>query len=137
MFLSKKKNQRVLFRIWWIYIFTLRKYIKNKKINFKGLKRKVDLSNNVSVKKLKKMIKPFDTIVIIAAKAPCKNIEMFDNNIRIINNICSGLQNKKLEQVIYISSDAVYSDSFKKLNEKSETNPNNYHGLMHLCREKM
>ena len=140
MFLSKKKKpKRVIILGSGGFISShLENILKIKNINFKGLTRKdVDLSNNVSVKKLKKMIKPFDTIVIIAAKAPCKNIEMFDNNIRIINNICSGLQNKKLEQVIYISSDAVYSDSFKKLNEKSETNPNNYHGLMHLCREKI
>ena len=71
MFLSKKrKPKRVIILGSGGFISShLENILKIKKINFKGLKRKeVDLSNNVSVKKLKKMIKPFDTIVIIAAK---------------------------------------------------------------------
>ena len=54
-----------------------------------------------------------------------------------MKNILNALIKKTVSKVIYLSSDAVYSDSMKKLNENSKTNPDNYHGLMHLMREKM
>ena len=44
---------------------------------------------------------------------------------------------KKPNHVIYLSSDAVYSDSKNKINEKSETTPESFHGFMHLIRENM
>ena len=44
---------------------------------------------------------------------------------------------KKVKKLIYLSSDAVYSDTRKFINEKSDTNPISLHGLMHLTREKM
>ena len=32
-------------------------------------------------RKLKKIVKPHDTIILIAAKAPVKNFEMFEYNL--------------------------------------------------------
>jgi nucleoside-diphosphate-sugar epimerase len=40
-----------------------------------------------------------------------------------------------LSHIIYISSDAVYSDSIAPLVEESETNPTSLHGIMHKARE--
>ena len=45
------------------------------------------------------------------------------------------IKDKKISKIIYISSDAVYSDSFKKLDENSKTLPSSMHGMMHLTRE--
>ena len=47
------------------------------------------------------------------------------------------LSKKKFSQFIYISSDAVYADSKKKTNEKSNVNPESIHGLMHQSRENL
>ena len=55
----------------------------------------------------------------------------------ILKNILSGLGNKNLDKVIYLSSDAVYSDSMMPLTEKSKTEVNNLHGMMHISREKI
>ena len=38
---------------------------------------------------------------------------------------------------MYLSSDAVYSDTKKKIDENSSTIPNSLHGIMHLTREIM
>ncbi len=112
--------------------------LNKKKINFLGLTRKkIDLLKNSSVNKLNNILKKTDVVIIIAAKAPCKNLKMLENNLQIMRNILKTLSKKSLKKVLYLSSDAVYSDSMKKINEKSKTNPNNFHGLMHLIREKM
>ena len=57
--------------------------------------------------------------------------------MKICSNICESLIKKKVKKLIYLSSDAVYSDTRKFINEKSDTNPISLHGLMHLTREKM
>ena len=112
--------------------------LKKKKINFLGLSRKkIDLLKNSSANKLGKILKKNDIVIIIAAKAPCKNLIMLEENLQIMRNILKALSKKNLSKVLYLSSDAVYSDSMKKINEKSNTSPNNYHGLMHLLREKI
>ena len=77
-----------------------------------------------------------DTIVFIAAEAPVKNEKMLINNLIMSSTLVSALKNKILRQFIYVSSDAVYADSKKKINEKSSKAPDSFHGLMHLSREK-
>lgn len=116
----------------------LEKILKSKNISYLAIKRKdIDLLKKSSITELKKKIKDQDTVVIIAAKAPCKNLEMLEKNLMIVRNICLSLENKNLNHLLYVSSDAVYSDSLKKINENSKTNPDNFHGLMHLFREKI
>ena len=106
--------------------------------NFKiiALKRKsFDLEKNNSVLKLQKKIKPNDIVFFVAANAPVKTFEQFKKNIKICSNICKVLT--KIKKLIYLSSDAVYSDTKQFINEQSDTNPVSLHGLMHLTREKM
>ena len=62
---------------------------------------------------------------------------MFYKNILICKNVYQSLENKKNIDLIYVSSDAVYSDTMKLIDENSSTEPNSLHGLMHLTREKM
>ncbi len=100
-------------------------------------RKNVDLEKKQSCNKLKKILKKDDTIIFIAAVAPVKNIEMLNQNLLICKNIIESLKIKKPNHVIYLSSDAVYSDSKNKINEKSETTPESFHGFMHLIRENM
>ncbi len=114
----------------------LQKKLKKKKINFMVFgKKKIDLVKKKSIRILRKKIKMNDIIVFISAEAPAKNFEMFRNNVEMCENFCESIINKKISKIIYISSDAVYSDSFKKLNENSQTLPSSIHGIMHLTRE--
>jgi len=100
-------------------------------------RKNADLEEKQSINKLKKILKKDDTIIFIAAIAPVKNIEMLNQNLLICKNIIESLKIKKPNHVIYLSSDAVYSDSKNKINEKSETTPESFHGFMHLIRENM
>ena len=62
---------------------------------------------------------------------------MLIKNLDICKNVFEVLKKKKIDYLLYVSSDAVYSDSNKQLTEKSETNPDNLHGFMHLMRESI
>ena len=114
----------------------LQKKLKEKKLKFVTFGRKdINLKKNKSPEVLNKRIKNNDIIIFISAEAPAKNMEMFFNNIKICDNVCKALEGKKINKLIYISSDAVYSDTPKKINEKSKTVPDSIHGMMHLMRE--
>lgn len=114
----------------------LQKKLKEKKLKFIKIGRKeINLKKDSSYKNLKKKIKNNDILIFISAEAPVKNMQMFLNNIKICKNVCNAIEGIKIKKIIYISSDAVYSDTQKKINEKSKTLPNSIHGLMHLTRE--
>ena len=114
----------------------LQKKLKEKKLKFITIGRKeINLKKNKSYKMLNKRININDIIIFISAEAPAKNMEMFFNNMKISDNVCKAIEEKKINKLIYISSDAVYSDTPKKINEKSKTLPDSIHGMMHLMRE--
>ncbi len=114
----------------------LQKILKKKSIKVISIGRsKLNFKNKNSTKILTKKIKSEDVIIFCSAEAPAKNIIMLINNLKICNTICNSLKNKKISQIIYISSDAVYADSRNKITENSSTAPNNFHGIMHLTRE--
>lgn len=95
----------------------------------------IDLCQLGASEKLEKQLEDGDVLLFTSAKAPCKNHDMFLENIEMMVNACKAFQGKKLSQVIYISSDAVYSDSDSGLTETSPTMPNSLHGMMHVARE--
>lgn len=76
-----------------------------------------------------------DILVFAAAKAPCKNIEMLLENIQMAKAVVEAMQVKVVEQLIYISSDAVYADTEELITESSGVGPESIHGIMHLTRE--
>jgi len=100
-------------------------------------RKQVNFEKNDCFSKLKKILKKNDIIIFIAAVAPVKNIVMLNKNLIIARNIIACIKTIKLKHLIYISSDAVYSDSKKKIAEDSETVPSSLHGFMHLIRETM
>ncbi len=107
-------------------------------IHVLGLTRKeVDLLKGDSELQLEQILQEEDSLVVAAAKAPCKNSAMLLDNIKMMEVVCRVLEKKKLYHVIYISSDAVYADLDEPITEKSLTAPNSLHGVMHLSRELM
>jgi len=100
-------------------------------------KDKYDLLKEENIKKIRKLLKSDDSIIFISALAPCKNVEMLRQNIVILDNFCKIINNKKFNHLVNISSDAVFADSMKKINETSSKEPDSVHGIMHLTREKV
>ena len=136
---SEKKPKRVvILGTSGIIASNLQKALKDKNINILPVGRsKLDLKNENASEVLATKIKKEDVVVFIAAEVPVKNIKMFINNLKICRTVCSGLKNKKISHLIYISSDAVYADVRGKISEQSITSPGSLHGLMHLTRESI
>jgi UDP-glucose 4-epimerase len=117
---------------------TISKLLEKSNIPILNLSRKeVDLNKKEASKKLDKLITKEDCVIISAAEAPVKNNQMLLNNIKMIANIIDVIKKKSVKRVVYISSDAVYSDSKNDLHEKSSVEPQSLHGIMHLAREIM
>lgn len=100
-------------------------------------KEKLNLEKKTSANILKKVVKPEDKIVFISAVAPVKDLGMLYRNIKILKNVNDALQSKEFKQLIYISSDAVFKDDAKIINEKTIKTPLSLHGNMHLVRENI
>jgi len=115
-----------------------RQLIRKSKMNIKFFSSdNINLCCSKSSKKLLKLITKNDVIVFISAIAPAKTYSDFLANVSMATNFCTYVDENKVSQFIYISSDAVYSDSKKTLTESSNTNPNNIHGMMHVTRENI
>ena len=114
-------------------------YLREKKCNLITVSRDlIDFEKKNSILKNLKILKKDDTIVFAIARAPCKNHSTFIKNLKISLNLYEILKKiKNFRQFIYISSDAVYKDSMKKIDEKSLVMPDSLHGLMHYSRELM
>jgi nucleoside-diphosphate-sugar epimerase len=78
-----------------------------------------------------------DVLIFVSALAPCKDVPMLIDNIRMGEAVCATLASRPVAHVVYISSDAIYKDSPEPLSESSCAEPGSLHGVMHLAREVM
>jgi len=76
-----------------------------------------------------------DSVVTVSAKAPCRNMDDFETNARIIRALVGAFQLKPVAHILNISSDAVYPDEPVPLHEGVLSAPTSLHGAMHLTRE--
>ena len=97
----------------------------------------VDLLVEGAAEKLAGILESDDCLIMTSAIAPCKNTAMLADNIAMMSAVCSALEQVPVAHVVYISSDAVYSDSDEPLGEDSIMAPDNLHGIMHVVRELM
>jgi UDP-glucose 4-epimerase len=85
--------------------------------------------------RLAAQLRPGDAVVAAAARAPCKDLPMFADNVTMMRAMLSALSGVALSHVVNISSDAVFADEPLPLTEDTPTAPGTYHGAMHLLRE--
>jgi UDP-glucose 4-epimerase len=95
----------------------------------------VDLSSDDAAPTLAGLFRPADTVVLVAAKAPCRNVDDFLVNAHIICALVGALQSQPVAHVVNISSDAVYGDEPVPISEAQPSAPGSLHGAMHLSRE--
>jgi nucleoside-diphosphate-sugar epimerase len=101
-----------------------------------GLGRtEADLLAAGAATRLSHEFRPDDAVVVISARAPCKDAGMLVDNVQMMECVCQALA--PVSHVVYISSDAVYRDSRAPLTEESCAEPSSMHGAMHLVREVM
>ena len=117
---------------------SLVKTLKSSNIPFISLTEKnMNLLDSEASDRLVNILNADDTLVVISAIAPCKNIEMLLQKISMMKTVCEAIERKQPKHLIYLSSDAVYADSPNPLTENSSAEPGSLHGVMHLSREIM
>ena len=110
--------------------------LKKKNIEVLSFSRtKLDLTKDNNTNLLKRIIIKNDYIFLAAAKAPVKNLDMLIYNLKMLKTISNSIPKDKIKKFVYLSSDAVYADTKKKITENSIIAPNSLHGQMHLIRE--
>jgi len=87
--------------------------------------------------KLHAALKPNDSVVMVSAIAPAKNVAMLMQNLRMAEAVCEALTAAPIHHLVYISSDAVYADDANPVTEESYCAPSTPHGMMHAARELM
>ena len=95
----------------------------------------IDLRMKDAPHELASHIKKGDAVVAAAAVAPCKSIEHFQENLKIISSLEKAFCQNPPSYLLNISSDAVFADLHEPLTENSWKSPHTLHGLMHLTRE--
>ena len=95
----------------------------------------LNLLDESAEKKLASQLRADDVLIFTSAKAPCKDVEMLQENIQMAKAVGQALSLQSVSHLIYISSDAVYKDSKTPIGEESCAEPQSFHGLMHLARE--
>lgn len=114
------------------------KLLKQKNIKVLDISRnEVDLSKKSACNKLSQILNIDDFLLIASANAPVKNNNMLVSNVKMMETIIDAIEKVGLKRVVYLSSDAVYSDIATPMNEESPTEPYSLHGIMHLTREVM
>jgi UDP-glucose 4-epimerase len=98
-------------------------------------RRDIDLLAPGAADGLATMLQSNDAFIAVAARAPCKNVQMLVENLKMTAAMVEALTKSPVEHVVNISSDAVFADSAKPLTEESIMAPDTLHGVMHLARE--
>jgi nucleoside-diphosphate-sugar epimerase len=98
-------------------------------------RNEVDLMGDDAAARLAAMLDDSDSVVAAAAIAPCKNLSMLLENLKLIDCLCTALSNSPVSHLLNISSDAVYADVPLPLTEETCASPGSLHGIMHLSRE--
>lgn len=99
----------------------------------------VNLCDPSSVDRLRQVIRPDDTLLVLSALTPDKgrDASTFTKNVTMGQYLSQVLQQSPCAHVIYLSSDAVYADGMSLIRESSCASPSTLHGLMHLARERL
>ena len=86
---------------------------------------------------LENILRPTDILVFISTIAPNRDFFHLKQNIDMAYTVCRAVTSSPIKHLVYISSDAVYSEDEPLVNETTPTSPTSLHGVMHLAREMM
>src|SRR5262249_48290173 len=95
------------------------------------------LKSEAAAGTLQRLLRADDSVVFVSALAPTRNNAMLIDNLRMVEAVCAALAAQPVAHLVYISSDAVYSDDANPVTERSCQQPSSLHGVMHLARAIM
>jgi nucleoside-diphosphate-sugar epimerase len=100
-------------------------------------RKELDLLKPEASATLQRLLRADDSVVFVSALAPTRNNAMLIDNLRMAETACTALAAQPVAHLVYISSDAVFSDDANPVTERSCQQPSSLHGVMHLAREIM
>jgi UDP-glucose 4-epimerase len=100
-------------------------------------RKELDLLKPEASATLQRLLRADDSVVFVSALAPTRNNAMLIDNLRMAETVCTALAAQPVAHLVYISSDAIYSDDANPVTERSCQQPLSLHGIMHLAREIM
>jgi nucleoside-diphosphate-sugar epimerase len=100
-------------------------------------RKELDLLKPEASATLQRLLRADDSVVFVSALAPTRNNAMLIDNLRMAETVCTALAAQPVAHLVYISSDAIYSDDANPVTERSCQQPSSLHGVMHLAREIM
>jgi UDP-glucose 4-epimerase len=97
----------------------------------------IDLLDPTSVERLGDVLEEGDALVMTSALTPEKgrDVGTLIRNLRMAEHVAAAVAKHPLAQLIYFSSDAVYSGPAPFYSEATPPSPSDLYGLMHRARE--
>lgn len=114
--------------------------LREKKIEVLALsKEELDCLDPKSIDRLSHLLKPTDSVVILATITPSKGkgIDALVKNIHIAETIGKAIEKQNVAHLVYISADAVYPLYRGVVSESTSPDPADIYGAMHLTREQI
>jgi UDP-glucose 4-epimerase len=101
--------------------------------------RDVDLAEAAAGARLAERLRPRDALVFLAALTPDKGRDTgtLMRNLAMGRAVCEATRSVELAQLVYASSDAVYSFATPSISEETPAIPLDLYGAMHRTRELM
>lgn len=99
----------------------------------------VNLAAAGAIEELATLLRPTDTVVMLAALTPDKgrDVTTFMKNLVMMQSVCAALEKTGCAHLVYFSSDAVYGTSVSRVTENTAASPQDLYGTMHYVREIM
>lgn len=116
----------------------LNKQLKNLSVEVLSTSSKdLDLTQASSVEKLNSMLKEDDAVVFLSCLTPDRGRDTATlmKNLNMADNVAKVLSAKKISQLIYASSDAIYDTNSNPINENTKPVALDQYSYMHIGRE--
>jgi len=101
----------------------------------------IDLTNQKHAARLIPFFTPESTVVLAAAvkRQFGDTLEVFRQNMAIVENVCRLLEAHPVKRVIFLSSSAVYGEETENTNisEQTPVNPTSYYGINKYAAERL
>ena len=101
--------------------------------------REVDLADAAGGARLAERLRPRDVVVFLSALTPDKGRDSgtLMRNLAMCRAVCEATRAVDIAQLVYASSDAVYSFATTLISEATPPVPTDLYGVMHRARELM
>lgn len=97
----------------------------------------LDLADNNFIKIIENIVEDGDNIVMLSVLTQEKGNprDTTLKNIMMARNLLAGIESKKLNHFVYVSSDSVYGRAWENIDESTPVCPDTLYGHMHAMRE--